>query len=143
MCWICILKLKRVQGPRVATKTRSHTFVNEVLQNVEIEIDQGRIFVRLLQATRVVRHWEAVDCVCEHRAEDSLSLPDLRLKDIHRPHWITAMRTKFHQEHLAADELVDLPTFAGVVIASSKLRPYVRLLFHIARHFDIGWIVGL
>ena len=91
LCWICILKLKRVQGPRVATKTRSHTFVNEVLQNVEIEIDQGRVLVRLLQATRVMRHREAVDRIGEHRTKNGLRVPDLRHEDVHRPHGVAAV----------------------------------------------------
>src|SRR5690554_1685522 len=100
-----VLKLECVQGLRVATETRSHSLVDEVLQDVEIEIDQGRVFVCLLQATRIVRHREAVDRVGEHGAEDDLSLADLRNKDIHRPHGIAAMRAELHEEHLAADEL--------------------------------------
>src|SRR5690606_32817224 len=63
---IGVLQLKRIQCGRVAAETRTHTLVDEVLQNIEVEIDQRRIFMRLLQAAWVMGNWKTVDRIRKH-----------------------------------------------------------------------------
>jgi hypothetical protein len=61
--WVGILELKRIERAAVAAKARSHTLIDEILQDVEIKVDKGRVFVGFLQTSWVVGHREAVNCI--------------------------------------------------------------------------------
>src|SRR5690606_15291984 len=140
---IGVLQLKRIQCARVAAETRTHTLVDEVLQNIEVEIDQRGIFMRLLQAAWVMGNWKTVDRIRKHWPENCLGLADLWNKDVDWPHGIAAVGAKLHQEHFAADELVDFAALASTVIASCELRPDVCLFLNFAGYLDVGGVISL
>ena len=70
-------------------------------------------------------------------------IADLWNKDVDWPHGIAAVRAKLHQEHLAADKLVNFAALASSVIASCELRPDVCLFLHFAGYLDVGGVISL
>src|SRR5438874_538617 len=99
----------------------SNAFIDVVLQDIEVKVDEGCVFVRLLQTARIVGHREAVDGVGKHRAENDLSVFLLPGEYVNWPDWIPPVRTEFDQKHLSPDELINLPAFVCPIIAAGEL----------------------
>src|SRR6185503_13892593 len=79
-----------------------------VLEDVEVEVDESRVLVCLLQAARVQRHREAVDGIGEQVTQDRLRLSGLGQEDVDWPDWVARSLPELDEEHLAAHKLVDL-----------------------------------
>src|SRR5205823_6034824 len=95
--------------------------VNFVLQNVEIEVHQGRVLVRLLQAARVEGNRKTVNRVGQHVAKNRLRFVGLRKKNVHWPNRVAISVAEFDEKHFAADELVHLAALELAVISSRIL----------------------
>src|SRR5437899_1826861 len=99
----------------------SNTFIDVVLQDIEVKVDKGCVFVRLLETAGIVWHRESVDGVGKHRAENDLSVFFLPGEYVNWPDWIPPVRTEFDQKHLSPDELINLPAFVCPVVATCEL----------------------
>src|SRR5690606_1118413 len=99
-----------VEREAVGAEVLPDAVKDEVLQDVEIEVNQRRVLVGLLQAAWVVGNREAVYRVRQHRAEDDRRLVALRLEDVDRPDRVAPTGTERGQEQLPAHEPVNLPT---------------------------------
>src|SRR4051794_1610354 len=82
---ISILQAESVEDSGAFAKDGTDAREDLVLEDVEVEVDEGRVLVCLLQAARVQGHREAVDGIGEQVAQDRLRLSGLGQEDVDRP----------------------------------------------------------
>src|SRR5436305_2802459 len=95
-----------------------------------------------LETEGIVGNRKTIQCICQHATENMLCLILLRLIDIDGPDRIATSTAKFHEEHLAANELVSLSSCDLTITASCIFRPEIGLFLNLSRNFDICRIVS-
>src|SRR5947209_8986974 len=137
-----VLEAERVERVGVRAENLSDALEDLVLQDVEVEIDQRGVVVGALKAARVQRNGEAVLRVTKQVAQDGGRVLPLGQEDVDRPDGVARSVAELDEEHLAADEFVDLAALVLAVVPAGVLRPDVRLLLQLTRHLDVRRVVG-
>ena len=84
-------------------------------------------------------HKAAIDCL-DAAGEEFLLLRD---EDVYWPHRVLGSIAELRKEHLPADELIGLAPGRRLLVPAAVLGVPVRLGFEVARHFDVGGVMGL
>src|SRR2546421_9846445 len=95
-----------------------------------------------LETEGIVRNRKTIQRVCQHATQNMVCLVLLWLIDIDRPDRITTPTTKFHEEHLTANELVSLSSCDLTITASCIFRPEIGLFLNLSWNLDICRIVS-
>src|SRR5947209_3046321 len=115
-----VLEAERVERVGVRAENLSDALEDLVLQDVEVEIDQRGVVVGALEAARVQRNGEAVLCVTKQVAQDGGRVLPLGQEDVDRPDGVARSVAELDEEHLAADEFVDLAALVLAVVPADE-----------------------